>query len=92
MTERINPWRIIVQRQADKDLARLPADMIRRAVTAIDRLADEPWPDGCRQLAAVSDTYRLRIGEYRVVYEVDATTHAVYILRVRHQREVYRRL
>ena len=57
---------------------------------AIDRLAEEPRPHGTVKLAG-RDDYRIRVGDWRVVYEVDDVRRRVIVVRVAHRRDVYRR-
>ena len=64
--------------------------MRERIREAIDGLAEQPRPVGCQKLAG-RDDYRIRIGEYRVVYAVDDAERVVIVARVGHRREVYRR-
>jgi len=78
------------RRSADKDLRRLDATTQRRVLRAIDALADDPRPAGCRKLQGGEDAYRIRVGDRRVVYTVHDAVLIVAIERVRHRREVYR--
>ena len=77
---------------AARDLGQLPRPISRRVSRAIDPLADDPRPRGCEKLAAgAGDEYRIRVGDYRILYKVDDDKHVVLIVRVRHRSEVYRR-
>jgi mRNA interferase RelE/StbE len=73
-----------------KDLRSLPAHVVQRVVAAVADLAQEPFPNGSEKLAGAEHVYRIRIGEYRVVYEVLSEKKIVEIQRVRHRKEVYR--
>jgi mRNA interferase RelE/StbE len=79
-------WRSSTQ----KDLRRLPPHEVARIVAAVTELATEPFPHGSQKLAGSEQTYRIRIGDYRVVYEVLAEERRVEIQRVRHRKDVYR--
>ena len=57
---------------------------------AVDQLAGTPRPSGCKKLHGADDTYRIRVGDYRIIYSVDDSIHIVAIERIRHRREVYR--
>ena len=61
----------------------------RRIVDRIRALADDPRPPGCRKLSG-ADKYRVRCGDYRIVYSVDDDSSAVHVVKVGHRREVYR--
>ena len=73
-----------------KDLRALPRDLRGNVALSILALAAEPRPHGTEKLSGYAGTYRLRVGDYRIVYEVGATS--VTVLAVRHRRDVYRDL
>ena len=54
-------------------------------------MAAGPFPHGCEKLAGGEHTYRIRIGDYRLVYEVITANHIIEVQRVRHRKDVYRR-
>ena len=83
-------YRILLERSAERDLRRLAADTHDRIIRRIQGLATNPRPPGCRKLMGSDTDWRIRIGDYRVVYEIDDTTRVVRVNRVRHRREVYR--
>ncbi len=83
-------YRVLLERAAERDLRRLPARLHNRIINAIQELADEPRPSGCRKLSGSDHDWRIRIGDYRVVYEIDDAALEVRVNRVRHRREVYR--
>jgi mRNA interferase RelE/StbE len=68
----------------------LPAATRRRVKEAIDTLAEVPIPLGATRLRGRDNAYRIRIGNYRLVYEVHATEIVVYVVGVGHRREIYR--
>jgi mRNA interferase RelE/StbE len=78
------------RRSADKDLRRLAPTVQRRVLRAAATLASNPLPSGCRKLQGSQNAFRIRVGDYRVIYTVDDTVLIVAIERVRHRREVYR--
>ena len=61
-----------------------------RVITAIQALATNPRPSGCRKLAGSQHDWRIRVGDYRVIYEIGDAIRIVRVNRVRHRREVYR--
>ena len=83
-------YRILLERAAEKDLNRLAAQIHDRIITAIQTLARNPRPPGCRKLAGSKNDWRIRVGDYRVVYEIAEEIRIVRVNRVRHRREVYR--
>jgi len=80
---------VLTEHAAERDLRRLDPQLFRRVVVHLKRLADDPRPSGCRKIVGSDHDWRIRVGDYRVVYEVDDAAHEVRIMRVRHRREVY---
>jgi mRNA interferase RelE/StbE len=83
-------YQIEWKRTAAKDLQSLPAVTIARVVEAVAALADNPHPHGAIKLTGSDQTYRLRVGDYRVVYSIHQAVLVVEIIRVAHRRDVYR--
>lgn len=81
---------VIVERAAEKDLKRLSSEVRPRAVTAILALTKNPRPAGSRKLTGTESDWRIRVGDYRIIYEIADEVRIVRIHRVRHRREVYR--
>ncbi len=82
-------YRVLIKRSAEKEMDRLPARVFERVAKAILRLEREPRPMGSRKLRGVQN-YRLRTGEYRVLYSIDDQKRVVEVIAVGHRREVYR--
>ncbi|MBC7228044.1 MAG: type II toxin-antitoxin system RelE/ParE family toxin [Thermoflexales bacterium] len=83
-------YRVILVASAAKEFRSLPSVLQRRVSVAIDGLSENPRPRGVRKLAGHERLYRIRVGDYRVVYEIDDRERVVRITRIRHRREVYR--
>jgi mRNA interferase RelE/StbE len=75
---------------ARHELQRLPLKLARRILARIEALAQEPRPSGCKKLQGSSLLWRIRIGDYRVVYEVDDQPAMVNIVAARHRSDAYR--
>lgn len=73
-----------------KDFRRLPKSVVERVMKRIGKLQEEPFPNGVEKLEGADRLYRIRIGDYRVIYEVNTQTLGIMVLYVRHRREVYR--
>ena len=84
-------YRVFLERAAEKDLKQLSAQLHDRVIAAIQKLARNPRPAGCRKLTGADRDWRIRIGEYRIVYEIDDKAQIILVNRVRHRREAYRR-
>jgi mRNA interferase RelE/StbE len=76
---------------AEKELKKLPSQLIARIVPRLENLASNPRPPGCKKLQGGDREWRIRIGDYRVVYTIDDTKLLVEVTRIRHRREVYER-
>ena len=63
-------YRVLLERAAEKDLSRLSSEVHDRVIAAIQALANNPCPPGCRKLAGSKKDWRIRVGDYRVVYEI----------------------
>jgi mRNA interferase RelE/StbE len=83
-------YRVLLERGAEKDLSRLSSENHGRVIVAIQALASNPRPPGCRKLTGSKNDWRIRVGDYRVVYEIADEIRIVRVNRVRHRREVYR--
>jgi mRNA interferase RelE/StbE len=83
-------YRVLLERSAEKDLTRLAAQIHDRIISAIQTLAHDPRPPGCRKLAGSKNDWRIRVSDYRVVYEIADEIRIVRVNRVRHRREVNR--
>jgi mRNA interferase RelE/StbE len=81
---------VLLERSAERDFKALPSEMFRRVTSQIRALAQNPRPPGCHKIAGSRNDWRIRIGDYRVIYEVDDKLKQVRVMRVRHRREVYR--
>ena len=84
-------YRVVWRRSAERELRDLPRDRIARVVALVSELAENPRPDGSRKLSGSERTYRIRSGDYRVVYTVEDDRLVIEVVRIGHRRDVYRR-
>jgi mRNA interferase RelE/StbE len=83
-------YSIVVSHSAEKDMSRLDRPVLKRVVAAIDALAEEPRPTGCKKLKGTDENFwRIRVGDYRIIYTIADKIEVVDIRRIRHRREVY---
>src|SRR5689334_19407929 len=80
-------YRVFLERAAEKELKQLSAQLHNRVMAAIQKLARNPRPAGCRNLTGADRDWRIRVGNYRIVYEIDDRAETVRVNRVRHRRE-----
>ncbi|WP_295385613.1 type II toxin-antitoxin system RelE/ParE family toxin [uncultured Thiodictyon sp.] len=83
-------YRIEIKRNARKALLSLPHAYRSRIGEAIDSLASDPRKPGTRKLEGSESLYRLRVGDYRVIYEIQDARLIIVVVKVGHRREVYR--
>ena len=83
-------YRIRISRTAERQIKKLPLDARARVARAVQGLAVDPFPTGCRKLTGYDDVFRVRAGPYRVLYSVNAGTLIVIVLKVGHRGNVYR--
>ena len=83
-------YEVLLERNAERDLKKLPKDIFHRIVVSVKSLAQNPKPQGSRKIIGSKNDWRIRVGDYRVIYEIDEEVKAVKIMRIRHRREAYR--
>jgi mRNA interferase RelE/StbE len=88
----MDQYEIAFQPSVEKDLRKLSSENRERVFARITELRNEPLPSQVVKLTGTESLYRIRVGDYRIVYEVDTEFKRVLIHYVRHRREVYRGL
>jgi len=83
-------WQIEWKSSAAKELKNLDRQWIPRVLAAITALATNPFPAGVKKLQGSEHTYRLRVNDYRVIYEIQQNKVVIEIVRIRHRKDVYR--
>jgi mRNA interferase RelE/StbE len=83
-------YSVVFARSARKELERLGQPQLSRIFRRIEALARIPRPEGCRKLQGASNLWRIRAGDYRVLYAVDDAEKIVDIIAVRHRSDAYR--
>lgn len=82
-------YAVFILRHAQKELAELPSEVYQQAKEAIWSLGEEPRPPGCRKLTG-REGWRIRIRDYRIIYEIDDAGKVVTVLDIGHRRDIYR--
>lgn len=90
MDEAPRRWTVLIDRQPQKVLHRLPRDLLQRLRQAISALADNPRPPGCKTLVGHDDLYRVRVGDWRISYAVQEDRLVVLVLEVATRGGAYR--
>ena len=83
-------YKIEWKQSARRELRNLDRAVIPRIVAAVEALADDPYPRGSKKLVGSEHTYRIRIGDYRVIYSLYTARVIIEIIRVGHRKTVYR--
>jgi len=83
-------YQIEIKPSASRELEKLPWQIIPRIVAAIQELADNPYPQGAKKLTGFDRTYRIRVGDYRILYNIYETRLVIEVIRIRHRKEAYR--
>ena len=86
----MDTYKIEWRRSAIKELEKLPRPIISKIVSAVDNLSSNPYPEGVRKLVGSENSYRIRIGDYRVLYNIIKNKLIVEIVRVGHRKDIYR--
>jgi mRNA interferase RelE/StbE len=82
-------YTILVERYAQKQILKLDKKVIPLIKTAIAKLAENPRPNGYKKLKG-EDAYRIRVGDYRIIYEIDNDEIIITVVSVGHRKEVYK--
>lgn len=82
-------YSVLIRRSAVKEIAAIPETHRRRIVRCIEALASDPRPPGCKKLSG-EEKYRLRQGDYRLLYEIQDRQLVITVVKVAHRRDAYR--
>lgn len=82
-------YKIKWKKSAIKELRNIHKEYIPKIVKAIECLSIDPYPHGVKKLSGSEKTYRMRVGEYRIIYEIEKNQLVVQIIRIRHRKDVY---
>ena len=86
----MDSYRIEFTRSAEKDLRKIGKSRIAAIYREIEGLSADPRPHGVKKLAGADRTYRIRVGDYRVVYEIEDDVLLVLVIRIAHRKDVYK--
>jgi mRNA interferase RelE/StbE len=84
-------YNVIAPKSVQKQLDALPNDSYERIAVKIQQLAEDPRPDGVVKMKGADNQYRIRIGDYRVRYEINDEDSIVFLLQCKHRKDVYRK-
>ena len=82
-------YKVTIKKSAQKEIKALPKNVIKRVLIKIKQLADEPRPSGCRKIVGTEDTWRIRVGNYRIIYNVFDDVLLIEVIAVKHRKDAY---
>lgn len=86
----MNDYIISFSRSARHDLSRLDRIIVNRIFPKIEALAKDPRPTGSRKIQGADDLWRIRVGDYRVIYRIQDAQLIIEVVAIRHRRDAYR--
>ena len=84
-------YKVIITSSAKRDLKSLPKDIYLLVAKALRNLKVEARPHGCTKISGSTNDWRIRIGKYRIVYEIDDNNLIIKVYRIKHRKEAYRK-
>jgi mRNA interferase RelE/StbE len=87
----VGNYNVALTSSAERELKRLSGRLIAHIALRLEKLASNPRPPGCKKLKGGDKEWRIRVGDYRVVYTIDDANSLVEVTRIRHRSEVYGR-
>ncbi|OJV39618.1 MAG: hypothetical protein BGO29_04530 [Bacteroidales bacterium 36-12] len=82
-------YKIVVSKKAIKELEKIPKLYYKTIRIAIDNLENEPRPNGYKKLQGYDDTYRIRVGVYRIIYTIEDNILTIEVIKIAHRQSVY---
>jgi len=86
----MDAYRIYFKKSVEKDLEKIPAREVKKIISRIEKLSENPRPPECEKLTVDKNRYRIRQGHYRILYSVQDKEQSVWIVKVAHRKDVYR--
>ncbi|WP_295649244.1 type II toxin-antitoxin system RelE/ParE family toxin [uncultured Mucilaginibacter sp.] len=81
---------LIIKKSAEKEIANLPLPIVEKLYKEFTNLSRNPRPNGVRKLSGFKNLYRMRLGDYRVVYSIEDNVLIIHVLKVGHRKDVYK--
>ena len=83
-------YSIEIKKSAAKEIEKLPVPILKKVMQKITSLSENPRPNGCKKLTA-DEKYRIRVGKYRILYSIEDAVLIVFVVKVSHRKDVYRK-
>ncbi|MEM8642922.1 MAG: type II toxin-antitoxin system RelE/ParE family toxin [Cyanobacteria bacterium P01_G01_bin.54] len=85
----MNPYRIKFIKSAKKELVKLPKDIQKRIAAKLNSLSQNPYSSDTKKLKNGGDRFRVRVGDYRIIYKIENDQLVILIVKVGHRRDIY---
>lgn len=85
-------YTVVLTQTAEKELRRLPSKVIEKIITVLKSLEDNPRPTGCKKLMGYKNLWRIRVGDYRLIYAIEEVIMLVDVREVGHRKDIYDKL
>jgi mRNA interferase RelE/StbE len=83
-------YQIKWKNSAKKELKSLAKEMIPKIIETVESLAENPYPIGIKKMVGINNTYRIRVGEYRIIYNIESNLLIIEIIKIGHRQGVYK--
>jgi len=83
-------YKVELKKSANKELAKLPKPTLKKVVLKLKALGQEPRPPGCKKLKSNEELWRVRAGDYRVIYTIDDALLKIDVRKIRHRKDIYK--
>ena len=85
-------YKIFISQSAKKSIKKLPPTVVKNIISEIKILASDPYPTGCKKIVGHTNAFKLRVGNYRIIYEVNSSEILIQVLKIGHRKDIYRNL
>ncbi|MBL7697596.1 MAG: type II toxin-antitoxin system RelE/ParE family toxin [Chitinophagaceae bacterium] len=85
-------YRVVLTQTAEKELRRLPSQVIEKIVTVLRSLEENPRPAGCKKLKGYKNLWRVRVGDYRLIYAIEEVIMLIDVREIGHRKDIYDKL
>ncbi len=82
-------YQVVLSKTAEKDLTKLPVQIIAKIILILESFENNPRPTGCKKLKGFKNLWRVRIGNYRIIYSIEDVILLVDVREIGHRKEIY---
>jgi len=83
-------YKLLFKQSSQKDLSKIPKSILKNIISKLNRFETDPFPHGHIKLSGSNEFYRIRVGDYRIIYSVDSKLKSVIVWYIRHRKDVYK--